>query len=353
MKHTQTGDTITVRSAHRKKHTDKSSASDLDGTVLQGVPSPPAVFSVAVESESPSHQKDLDVALAKLLAEDPSLQLSTDVHSGETLLSGMGQLHLEIVVDHLSRTLPHTIHVSEPRVTYRETITSSAVCEEHYDNVIGSTRLRASLKLMLEPIIPEAAESGNASWKGTSDLDDNQIILPGDFSENIELASHIQKSIMAALRRGPLLGSPTSHIRAIVTSSSDEINASSSAAISACANSAVSKALTAAQPRLLEPVMRVECCVPESCMGDVIGDLTHPSLRRGIVDSVERKDAADVDIPDPLVRIHANVPLEGMIGWSTKIRSATKGRGDFSMEFASYEILTSSQQASIIAKLRG
>jgi elongation factor G len=354
MKHTHTGDTVTVRKSLGKKspvEVPKSAGGDL---VLQGVPSSPAVFSVAIEAESPSHQRDLDAALLRLLSEDPSLRLSTDVRSGETLLSGMGQLHLEIVVDRLTRILPHSIHISEPRVAYRETLTNTVTIEEHYDKTIGSTRLRASLKLTLGPIaeVEETFCGVDDSAGSSASLENNQILLPADISANPELAHFIRSGVMSALGRGPLLGSPTSHIRAVVTSLADEVNASSSAAISACASSAVSQALASAQSCLLEPVMRVECIVPESCMGDVIADLTNPGLRRGIVNSVERDNLTNNVTADSLVRIHARVPLQGMVDWSTRMRSITKGRGDFSMDFASYEVVASSQQACIMGALR-
>jgi elongation factor G len=344
MKHTHTGDTVTVRRSLGKKSPVVVPKSVVGDLVLQGVPSSPAVFSVAIEAESPSHQRNLDAALLRLLSEDPSLRLSTDVHSGETLLSGMGQLHLEIVVDRLTRI----------RVAYRETLTNTVTIEEHYDKTIGSTRLRASLKLTLGPIagVEETLCGDDDSAGSSASLENNQILLPADISANTELARHIRSGVMSALGRGPLLGSPTSHIRAVVTSLADEVNASSSAAISACASSAVSQALASAQSCLLEPVMRVECLVPESCMGDVIADLTNPGLRRGIVNSVERGNSTNNVTADSLVRIHARVPLQGMVDWSTRMRSITKGRGDFCMDFASYEVVASSQQACIMGALR-
>jgi elongation factor G len=330
MKHTTTGDTVSARRPGRRP---------ADGDVvspLQGVPSPPAVVSVAVEAESTSQQRQLDAALARLLAEDPSLRLSTDARSGETLLSGMGQLHLDVVIDRLSKTLRDPIHVSKPRVAYRETVTRPVAHSEVHDNVIGTARHRATLSLALHPL-PEQR------------CDDNQVVLSGVADASADLAASIRKDVLTALGRGPLLGSPTVRVRVTVTSTAADLsNASSPAALSACTNSAVSKALAAAGPVLLEPVMKVHCTVPDSTVGAVIGELTHLSLRRGVIDSVDRATRA-AECGDGTVQIFASVPLAGMVDWATRLRSVTKGRGAFSMEFKSYQPVGQAEQQSLLA----
>lgn len=332
LKHTVTGDTLCVRSAGGKK---KKSSQEV--APLEGVPSPPAVVSVAVEAESTSQQRQLDEALDQLLAEDPSLKLSTDANSGETLLSGMGQLHLDVVIDRLSKSLPNPIHVSKPRVAYRESITSSVEHEERYDGAIGSVRQSATISLSLCPI------------SGSGEAVENEVVLPPDLAVEYPVtARSLERDVLTALGRGSLLGSPTTGIRATVLSPAAVLaQASSDAALSACVSSAVAKAISSAGPVLLEPVMQVQSTVPESAMGAVIGDLTHPTLRRGLVDNVDRKGSVHGD-PDSKVLIYAKVPLAGMVDWATRLRSITKGLGDFSMEFHSYQAVGQATEKQLL-----
>jgi elongation factor G len=357
MKHTRTGDTITARTYGSKG---VSSELAMGAVVLNGVPTPPAVFSVALYAESTSQQRDLDSALARLLAEDPSLKLSEDPRSGEALLSGMGQLHLDIVCDRLGKMIGTPIHVSKPRVTYLETIQNSVEHTEIYETLIGSSRMKASLCLRLDPIQHEidttmchGLTANGGSHETRIRIGDNEIILNQDIYSNPSIAASIEKGIAAGLRRGPLLGSPTSHVRATVVSPAEDIQASSPAALSACANCAVSNALLSAKCLLLEPVMQVECHVPDSCVGDVINELTHPSERRGIVQNVDRVDeGSSSSNGDPLVRVQAIVPLAGMLDWATRMRSTTKGRGDFAMRFDSYQVVSDHAQDRILVSLR-
>jgi elongation factor G len=335
-------------------------SSEPGSVVLNGVPTPPAVFSVALYAESSSQQRELDSALARLLAEDPSLRLSVDPRSGEALLSGMGQLHLDVVCDRLRKMIGSPIHVSKPRVTYLETIQTSVEHTEIYESSIGSSNLKASLCLRLDPMQHDidTAIYQEFTINGGNDetpirIGDNEIILYQDIRSNPSIAASIEEGIAAGLRRGPVLSSPTSHIRATVLSPVEEIQASSSAALSACASCAVSNALQRAKGLLLEPVMKVECHIPDSCVGDVINELTHPSERRGIVHNVDRVNAGSSrsDL-DPLVRIQAVVPLQGMLDWATRMRSTTKGRGDFSMQFDSYQVVCEHVQNRILVSFR-
>jgi elongation factor G len=356
MKHTRTGDTMAVQKSRGKKIVSDELAQNI---VLDGVPTPPAVFSVAVQAESTSQQREVEAGLSRLLAEDPSLRLSTDPRSGETLLSGMGQLHLDVACDRLRSALNQPIYLSEPRVAYRETIGNSIDHAESYDSVIGSARLRASLSLRLEPIREELTSAVcpvNADSESRSQLGHlpvNQVILPEDIKGHPVTAELIRNGVLSALHRGPLLGSPTSAIRVIISSRYEDINASSDAALTACASKATSSALLRARCVLLEPIMDVECILPGSCVGDVIEALTHPLHRRGIVEKVERdEDTRSSTTPDSIVRVRALVPVQGMIDWATRIRSTTKGRGDFTMEFHSYQAVDAQVQGQIIASLR-
>lgn len=319
---------------------------------LRGVSPPPAVFSVAIEAESASAQRDLDATLEDFLVEDPSLELSVDPYSGETLLSGMGQLHLDIVVDRIRRTLPHSVHVSKPRVTYRETIQQRAERLEHYDSTIGGTSMRASLRIELEPMVDAERTASSDTMSDTSLVERFDIVLPPDIEEDEGVANSIRDGIESALRRGPVLGSPTTGVRATVLSSLDSLNASSLAALSACASQATSRALQDGDPQVLEPVMLLECSVPEETTGDIIREITHPTIRRGVVEDVVR-DTDDMSVAhsadggNRFVTIRARIPVEGMLDWANCLRSTTKGRGAFSMEFASFEPVTRSRQQSL------
>jgi elongation factor G len=329
MKHTETGDTITIRRPGK-------AARNAEQAPLQGVPTPPAVVAVAVEAESTSQQRKLDDALQQLLAEDPSLRLSIDSLSGETLLSGMGQLHLDVVIERLSKTLDDPIHVSKPRIAYRETITERYAVEKVYNKVIGATRHRAAFHLVLQPLPDHVQE--------------NEVLLPDELQNGDPDLSHLVRTgVLLALRRGALLGSPTLGVQASVLSTAAELQAaSSSAALTACISHAAQSALAAAQPILLEPVMKVHCTVPDETMGAVIGELTHPTLRRGVVDIVRPADGqAEVD---KYALVVAAVPLNGMLDWATRLRTVTKGRGDFSMEFASYQPLGEAEQARLCSR---
>lgn len=329
LKHTKTGDTVVAR----RRTVKKSKGSD-DFLALEGVPSPPAVVSVAVEAESTSQQRKLDVALAQLLVEDPSLRLSTDSQSGETLLSGMGQLHLDVVVDRLSKQLTDvSIFVSQPRVAYRETIGQSHSVAESYDSVIGSARQFATFSLAVQPLQNHEKE--------------NVVIVQDSLAaERPDLADMVSKSLLTALARGAVLGSPTIGVQASVLSTAAELSlASTPAALTACISRAAGAALSAAHPVLLEPVMKICCNIPESSVAAVVGELTHPILRRGVVEDIQRgEDAVGLDT---IVCILASVPLVGMVDWATRLRTLTKGRGDFTMEFSSYQPVGEVRQAEL------
>jgi elongation factor G len=356
MKHTMTGDTMAVPKSRGKKIMPDELGQHF---VLDGVPTPPAVFSVAVQAESASQQREVEAGLSRLLMEDPSLRLSTDPRSGETLLSGMGQLHLDVACDRLRSALNQPIYLSKPRVAYRETIGNSIDHAETYDSVIGSARLRASLSLRLEPIREELASAAcrvkadSESRSQLAHLPVNQVILPEDIKGHPVTAELIRKGVLSALHRGPLLGSPTSAVRVIILSRYEDIKASSDTALTACASKATSSALLRARCVLLEPIMDVECNLPESCVGDVIEALTHPLHRRGIIEKVDRdEDTRSSKTTDSNVRVRALVPVQGMIDWATRIRSSTKGRGDFTMEFHSYQAVDEQVQGQIISSLR-
>lgn len=332
LKHTETGDTLQVLDDRQ----------GVEHVVLPCVRTPPVVFSVAVEVDSASQEKQLDAALEKLIAEDSSLRVTRDELTGETLLSGMGELHLEVVHENLSQAMRFPVRVSRPRIAYRETVTRAVTHLEHYDSTFGSTRLAASLSVSVSP----------------HNENENTVIVVSDGAEYEFTAVHqkaIREGVVAALGRGPLLGYATSNVAVTVRPASGGIKATDStlAALQACASKATAAAMRSADPALLEPMMQVQCIVPESVAGDVISELSHPVQRRGIIEGVEREAREGCAVEFATSRIDALVPLQGMLGWATRIRSTTKGRGDFTMNFASYKPVSAATQEKLLAVARG
>lgn len=341
-KYTRTGDTISSSPRSNGKLKQKSGVQ----VCLKGVPSPPPVISVALEADSLSQEREMNFALETLLAEDPSLHLSVDPLTGETLLSGMGQLHLQIAVEQLSKILKASVQSSRPRVAYRETITAPVEHEEHYDEIIGSERLTSTLKVSVQPrrSSTTVADENNPQHTFTNNL----VCMSKSLQDIPDLAGQVSEAVAACLMRGPLLGLPTTGIEAKVLSDVHDLNVVGHASILACAASAVRNALGKAEGVLMEPVMKVTCVVPELNAGDVISDLTHSTARRGIIESVGQQTAETLVGAESFVNISAKVPLEGLMDWATKLRSLTKGRGELNMEFDSYQPVSKSRSDQIV-----
>ena len=302
LKHTETGDTLTVASPGEEKPT----------VVLEGMEVPPPVCSVAIETESPSAQRDLDEFLTKRLAEDPSLKLEHDSNTGETLLLGLGELHLESIVDRARAELPIELFVSRPRVAYRETVTETAKHLEVYDSKIGNTHLVAQLNIAVRPA-NDAMAANEVKVIGTHWTEEQRMAL--------------RDGVLAGLSRGVTMGLPTQGIHAEVWT--EDGKGCEVAALRACSSSAARNVMAMANPVVVEPVMEVELDVPTGHQGDVVNALAHPVDCRGRVVSAEPAGTG--------VRICAEVPLDGMIGWAQKMRSLCKGRGTFSMVLGVYE----------------
>lgn len=317
MKYTETGDTLVLQQAPKSSQ-----------VIMGGVSTPPAVFSVALEVDSTSEENELEEILKQLVQEDSSLETKIDEETGETLLSGMGELHLEVAVDRMTRALQFPVRMSRPRVAYRETVTKSAKYTEKYDMTIGSNRLRANLYVEIDPL---QSEHG---------IHDNDVLIPENtFSAEEELA--IRDGVNAALGRGVLLGSPVTSVR-ISMHPSDDHDAKANydrTALRACSSKAVQNVIRLCQPKILEPVMHVECIIPENTAGDIISEISHPTRRRGTIIDADAASGGG-NLPEhKMSTVSAIVPLEGMIGWATKLRSITKGRGDFIARFDSYRIV--------------
>lgn len=308
---------------------------------MSGIATPPAVFSVALEVDSCSQEKELEEALMKLVEEDCSLETKVDTETGETLLSGMGELHLEVAVDRLSRYLKFQIRMSCPRVAYREAITRDGMIKEVYDQTIGMNRFRASLLVEVSKL-PEA----RGSYR-------NEICIEDEMFTS-EAKQAIRDGIEAGLDRGPLLGSPMTNVFVSVTTGlqGNTSACQDAAALRACASKAIKNALQTSHPILLEPVMDVMCIVPDARAGDTISEISHPTRRRGTIEAVDTATNNTELSENKMSVIRAVVPLEGMIGWATKMRSITKGRGDFTTRFSSYRQVDDSEQKRILAEAK-
>lgn len=309
--------------------------------MLSGVTAPPAVFSVALEVDLSSQEKELEDSLQRLVEEDCSLETKVDEETGETLLSGMGELHLEVAVDRMSRNLRFPIRMSRPRVAYRETVTGTADNKEVYDTTIGSNRFRASLRVKIEPHASESSPCSNA-------------IYISNESFNAEEQQAIRDGVNAALGRGPLLGSPVTNVGVSILSVAEAVieTRNDFTALRACAGKGVRSGLANCQPKILEPVMRVDCTVPNNTAGDIISEISHPR-RRGTIDAVDVAYNGGDIAENQMSAVRAIVPLEGMIGWATRMRSITKGRGDFSTRFDSYRLADEKTQKRLMADANG
>lgn len=292
-----------------------------DWIVLKGVPIPPGVFTIALETESSAYERDLHTALERIVDEDSSLEIRRDEDTGETLLCGMGELHLEVTVDHMRRKLPFQIYATSPRVAYRETITTPIINRFIEHTAYGKS---TSLTISIHEI-------------DCNDDDDNIIDVECETQIHDDVVQGIEQGIQAALGRGPLLGLPVRKVHVtVVCHNVPDVTSGRMAAVNG-----VKVSLEDGNPGLLEPVVDVSISVPERYVGDIVSELTHPTRRRGIITDI----MSDTDI---LCEIKAIVPVQGMLGFTTKFRSITKGRGDLQMTFKQFQIIDKVTQQNII-----
>lgn len=278
---------------------------------LERMEFPEPVISVAVEPRTVADQDKMAQALAKLAREDPSFQVGTNEESGQTIISGMGELHLEIIVDRMQREFGVQANVGKPQVAYRETIRATAEAEGRFVRQTGGTGQYGHVWLRLE-----SAERGSG-FEFVSEIAGGSV--PQEFVPAVE------KGVRDSLGNGVLGGFPVVDIKAVLYDGSYHEVDSNEMAFSIAGSMAFRAACEQASPVVLEPVMRVEVVTPEDYMGDVMGDLNR---RRGVVDGME-------DLPAGKA-VRAEVPLAEMFGYSTSLRSATQGRAVYSMEFDKY-----------------
>jgi len=296
--------------------------------ILEKMTFPEPVISVAIEPKTKADQDKLFEALQKLSDEDPTFKVRSDEETGQTIISGMGELHLEILVDRMMREFSVKANVGKPQVAYKETITATAEAEGKFIRQTGGRGQYGHVRIRVEPM---PASSGFVF--------ENKIIggaIPREYIPAVE------KGIKDALENGVIAGYPLIDIKALLLDGSYHEVDSSEIAFKIAGSMALQEAVKRARPKILEPVMEVEVVVPEEYLGDVIGDL---NARRGrILGIVPRVDAQV---------IAARVPLSDMFGYATKIRSISQGRALFTMQFHSYEEVPQQISEGIVAKVKG
>ncbi|ATF09828.1 elongation factor G [Candidatus Enterovibrio altilux] len=294
--------------------------------VLECMEFPEPVIQIAVEPRSQADQDKMGVALSKLAAEDPSFIVEINNESGQTLISGMGELHLDIIVDRMRREFNVECNVGKPQVAYRETIRGKAEVEGKFIKQSGGRGQYGHVWIKLEP----------------SALGEGYVFINGIVGGSItkEYISAVGKGIEEQMSNGVLAGYPVLDIKATLFDGSYHDVDSNEMAFKIAASMAFKKGALEAQPVILEPMMKVEITTPENWMGDVVGDL---NSRRGLISGMD-------DGPAGLRIIRAQVPLAEMFGYSTDLRSATQGRASYSMEFSEYTDVPKSVADSIIAE---
>ena len=291
--------------------------------VLESMEFPEPVIRVAIEPKTKAGQEKMDIALGKLAEEDPTFKAYTDEETGQTIIAGMGELHLEIIVDRLLREFRVEANVGRPQVSYKETITKAATVDTRYARQTGGKGQFAHVKLMVEP---------NEPGKGYVFI--NQITggaIPKEFIPCVD------QGIQGAMQAGVLAGYEVVDVKVTLLDGSYHEVDSSEMAFKICGSMAFKEACQKAGPTLLEPIMKVVVTAPESYMGDVMGDI---NARRGQI--------AGTDIRNGAAIVTANVPLASMFGYATDLRSKTQGRATYSMEPSHFVELPKSLQEKII-----
>jgi elongation factor G len=296
--------------------------------VLEAMDFPEPVISVAIEPKTKADDEKLSLSLGRLALEDPTFKVSSDTETGQTLISGMGELHLEIIVDRLLREFKVEANVGRPEVAYRETIRRKAEARGRFVRQTGGRGQYGDVEIEVEP-----AESG----KGF--VFENKIVggsIPREYIPAVE------KGMREASESGVLAGYPMVDVQVSLLDGSYHEVDSSEMAFKIAGSMAFKDAVKKAKPVLLEPIMQVEVVTPEEYMGAVHGDL---ASRRGRIASMEARGSSQV--------IRANVPLATMFGYATDLRSATQGRATYTMQFARYEEVPTSLAEEIMAKVAG
>jgi elongation factor G len=285
--------------------------------ILEKMEFPDPVIEVSVEPKSTADQEKMSIALQRLASEDPSLQIESDEESGQTILKGMGELHLEIIVDRMQREFKVDANIGKPKVAYRETFTKAVEVDYTHKKQSGGAGQFAKVNMTFEPIVSNENDEEEKDYEFESKIVGGRV--PKEYIPGVE------KGVISAKQNGVLAGFPVVKIKAILTDGAYHDVDSSVLAFEIAARSAFRDAMEKSNPVLLEPLMKVEVITPEEYMGDVIGDI---SSRRGQVANLEARD--DVQV------ITAKVPLGQMFGYVNNLRSLSQGRAQYTMVFDSY-----------------
>ena len=313
LKTVQTGDTI---------------CDDDSPIVLESIDFPTPVIQLAVEPKTKADQEKLGMAIQKLAQEDPTFRVATDPETGQTILSGMGELHLEIIVDRMMREFGVGANVGKPQVAYRETIRNKSEAEGRFVRQSGGRGQYGHVKIRVEPLPTGTGfEFENDIYGGT---------IPKEYINPVEAG------IKEALEGGILAGFPMSDLKVSLYDGSYHEVDSSEMSFKIAGSLAIKEAAKRAKPVLLEPIMSVEVVVPEEYMGDVIGDL---NSRRGRIEGMELRGTTQI--------IKSMVPLSEMFGYATELRSRTQGRGSFTMHFGKYEEVPGALAEEIVSRVQG
>ena len=313
LKYTTTGDTL---------------CNEDNAVILESIEFPEPVISIAIEPKTKADQEKLGISLSKLASEDPSFRVKTDEETGQTIISGMGELHLEIIVDRLFREFKVDANVGKPQVAYRETISKKVKSEGKFVRQSGGRGQFGHVWLEIEPQEPGKGYEFVDAIKGG--------VVPREYIPAVD------KGIKEALDSGVMAGYPVVDIKVTLIDGSYHEVDSSEMAFKIAGSMGFKEGCQKASPVILEPIMSVEVVVPEDYMGDVIGDL---NSRRGRIMGMEGRAGAQV--------VTSMVPLAQMFGYSTDLRSATQGRATYSMTFDHYEQVPKSVAEEIVAKVKG
>jgi elongation factor G len=281
-----------------------------------------------VEPKTKADQEKLGMAIQKLAQEDPTFRVNTDPETGQTILSGMGELHLEIIVDRMMREFGVGANVGKPQVAYRETIRKSAEAEGRHIKQTGGHGQYGHVKIKVEPL------PTGGGFEFVNEITSGRV--PREYINPTEVG------IKEALEGGVLAGFPMSDLKVTLYDGSYHDVDSSEMAFKIAGSMAIKEAARKAKPVLLEPIMAVEVVVPEEYMGDVIGDL---NSRRGRIEGMELRGTTQI--------IKSMVPLSEMFGYATELRSRTQGRGSFTMHFGKYEEVPGGIAEEIVSKVQG
>ena len=299
-----------------------------DNIVLESMDFPEPVIGVAIEPSSKAEEKNLEDALSKIALEDPSFTVATDGDTGQTIIRGMGELHLDIIVDRLIHEFKVAARVGTPQVAYKEAVSISSRAEGRFEQPAGGKNQYGHVVLELEPL------ERDKGIEFVNKVDEDTI--PSAYLDAI------RKGIVDTLDSGPLVGYPLTDIRVQLVGGSYHEEDSTEMAFGVAAAIAVRKGAAEAHPVLLEPVMSLEVTTPEDYVGDVIADV---NMKRGKVVGVDSLGIVQI--------VRAEAPLSELFGYSTSLRSRTQGRANFSMQFKHYDVVPAQKAEKIIKKIRG